>query len=219
MFVTLAALVAFGCQSSDVHIPTQSDLNKGAPVSSKAKTPEPPKQDPTAPATSGGQQTTKPDDTKNQAKPKEKPFNPARMFQLKDLQVIDIKINKKTFKTWVMDTPGKLEEGMMFLKNEDVEDNEAMIFIYNAPEDLNFWMKNTLIPLDIAYVTDRKVIHHIAHMKALDETAVPSRGPVQYAIEFKLGALKKYGVTQGMKVEMPDGLKLKIDQDNGNGGK
>ena len=194
MLTPFVAALLIGCQGQNVTIPSTAAPQQETKVQASTQPPQEPKKD-----------------ELKQDERRKKPFNSARMFQLNDLEIINIKINGKTYKTWVMDAPGKLEEGMMYLFDKDVMEDEAMIFIYNDAQELNFWMRNTRIPLDIAYVTPKKVILHQTSMKAYDESPVPSRGPVQYAIEFKVGVLKKNGVKPGMKVEMPDGLKLKID--------
>lgn len=132
-----------------------------------------------------------------------------RDHQLKDLERVKITIGEHTFNTWVMDTNSKRMEGMMWVENSDFTEKDAMIFVYNEAFEMNFWMRNTLVDLDIAYVRSDKVIRSIATMKRLDESLVPSRGAAQYAIEFKAGLLKKLGIKAGMKVQMPATLKSK----------
>lgn len=79
-----------------------------------------------------------------------------------------------------------------------------MIFVYNEPFEMSFWMRNTLVDLDIAYVASNKNIIRTVTMKRLDETGIPSKGDAQYAIEFKANLLRKLGIKPGMKVEMPE---------------
>ena len=135
--------------------------------------------------------------------------NPRRLYQLDELQLVKIKIGTHEFNTWVMDTESKRQEGMMFLKNEDFKDTDAMIFVFNKPQELGFWMQNTLVDLDIAYVNERKTIIRAVTMKALDETSVPSHGLAKYAIEFRGGLFKKLGIRSGQKVEIPSSVVAK----------
>ncbi len=146
----------------------------------------------------------KQEDTQAKGKKREVP---ERLYQLNDLDVVTIKIGDHSFKTWVMNTASKQQEGMMFLEDKDVEPNEAMIFVYPEPRNMYFWMKNTHIPLDIAFVRQDKVIANVATMKAYDETSIPSKGMTLYAIEFKAGTLKKLEIKAGMKVTIPDSVK------------
>jgi uncharacterized membrane protein (UPF0127 family) len=148
---------------------------------------------------------------RNQAKPHEtaRPDNPSRLHQLSDLQQVTIRIAGKPFRVWVMDTFSKQQEGMMFLRDEDVRPDEGMIFVYNEAAPRSFWMRNTFLALDIAFVgADRRILN-IAAAKPLDETGVPSEGPAQWVLEFEQGTLKRHGIRAGARVEIPDGLRFR----------
>ena len=145
-----------------------------------------------------------------QPKPQDKP-NPFRRFQLKDLGKATIKIDgKHEFTAWIMDTDAKRMEGMMFLEESDFTEKNAMVFVFKDPEPLSFWMKNTKVPLDIAYVGKDKVINTVYTMSAFDTTSnYSSRQASMYAIEFKSGLFKKLGIRPGSKVEIPATVKAK----------
>ncbi|MBL8087926.1 MAG: DUF192 domain-containing protein [Chthonomonas sp.] len=132
-----------------------------------------------------------------------------RIFQMDDLETVKVKLAGKTFTAFVTDTEMKMAEGMMYLKDSDVKDTECFIFVFPEPQDLGFWMRNTLIDLDIAYIKEDKTIRTIRTMKAHDETSVRSNGEVLYAIEFKAGTLKKIGAKVGMPVEIPASVRFK----------
>lgn len=135
--------------------------------------------------------------------------NPHRMHQLNELARVEIQIGENKLKTWVMDENSKRMEGMMFLTNKEVQPDDAMIFVFQDEEPLSFWMRNTLIPLDIGYVNAKKQIVTTASMRPLDETGVPSRYAAKYAIEMKAGAFKRLGIKAGMTVKIPDSVKAK----------
>ena len=126
-----------------------------------------------------------------------------RTFALSSLQKVPLKIGKHTLHVWVMDTDAKREEGMMFLKDKQVKPDEGMLFVFPYAAPLSFWMKNTLIPLDVAYLGADKRIINIAQMKALDETPIPSEAPAQYALEVKRGTLERWAVPDGALVVFP----------------
>lgn len=132
------------------------------------------------------------------------PRNPNRTFQLSELEVVEVKIDGHPFRLWVMDTFAKRQEGMMFLQNSDFKDDQGMIFVFPDSARRNFWMKNTLVPLDIAYINENKTILNVLTMKALDiDTPYESRGAAKYAIEVRAGIFGKLGIGPNDKVEIP----------------
>lgn len=133
--------------------------------------------------------------------------NPDRIYQLKDLKTANISVAGRRFTVWIMNTPTKRNEGMMFLKDKDVHIDQGMLFVFPSPQPLSFWMRNTLIPLDIAYIDRTGKILNTPQMKPLDETGIPSKGEAMYALEMKQGAFKKYGIKPGMKVTIPHSVK------------
>ncbi len=146
----------------------------------------------------------------SQEKAEKRRFISARTFQLDDLEVAKVKIGEHEFKLWVMDTYAKRMEGMMFLQNGDFKDDEGMIFVFDRAEYQRFWMRNTLVPLDIAYVDPRKRIINIYTMKALDEVGdYSSRAPAQFVIELRAGMMAKKEIKPGMAVEIPASVKSK----------
>jgi uncharacterized membrane protein (UPF0127 family) len=72
-----------------------------------------------------------------------------------------------------------------------------MIFPYDPPQEAAFWMKNTLIPLDMIFIRDDGHIARIATAKALDETPVPSGEPVVAVLEIAGGRAAQLGIHQG----------------------
>ena len=73
--------------------------------------------------------TNQPSET-NSAKPGEKTKNLSRVFQTADLEVLKITLNGKPFELWIMDTSDKCREGMMFLEDKEVRDDQGMIFAF-----------------------------------------------------------------------------------------
>ena len=78
----------------------------------------------------------------------------------------------------------------------------GMLFEFNRPRVAGFWMKNTLIPLDIAYIDSKGVIADIKPMHPLVLESVPSSRPVKYALEMNQGWFAKKGVRVGDKVRV-----------------
>jgi len=81
-----------------------------------------------------------------------------------------------------------------------------MLFVFEAPQPLAFYMKNTYIPLSIAFVDAQGRIVNIEDMRPLDETTHWSRGVAQYAIEMRQGWFAAKGIGGGDVVEaLPEG--------------
>ena len=89
--------------------------------------------------------------------------------------------------------------GLMFRKQMD--ENKGMLFMFSYEDWRSFWMRNTLIPLDIIYVNaKREVVSICKNAKTLDETSLPSEAPAMYVIEINAGLCDKYGIDKGTKV-------------------
>jgi len=128
---------------------------------------------------------------------------PARVFQLRELDTATIKVAGKTFTAWVMDTDAKRSEGMMHLELKHVKDNQCMLFVFKTAEPRSFWMANCKFDLDILYLSAQKQVIRATTMKAYDRTGVPSNGAAKYALEFKPGSIRKFGLKKGMTVTIP----------------
>ena len=72
----------------------------------------------------------------------------------------------------------------------------CMIFVYDQPISMHFWMKNTYIPLSIAYTKKNKIIE-IKQMSPKNESIVSSSIPVEYAIETNRGWFRKNRIFSG----------------------
>lgn len=127
----------------------------------------------------------------------------SRSYPLKDLKTTKLEFNGRKITAWIMDTPSKRSEGMMFLSEKEVKADESMIFVFPDEEPRSFWMRNTLIPLDIAYLDRRGKAVSVHTMKAFDESGMPSKGPAMYALEMKAGAFKRLGIKAGTTFKIP----------------
>lgn len=92
-------------------------------------------------------------------------------------------------------TPAQQAIGMM--QRRTMAANEGMLFVYGAPDRLCFWMRNTLVPLTIAFIADDGRIVHLADMQPLDETSHCTPEPVRYALEMNQGWFAKRGMKKG----------------------
>ena len=116
----------------------------------------------------------------------------------KDLPVIDLAIKNVKLKAEVAADNNSRMIGLM--NRFSLKPDTGMIFVFAESQPLGFWMKNTFIPLSIAYIDSKGVIINILDMKPHDETAHPSTAPALYALEMKQGWFKERGIVAGDKL-------------------
>lgn len=95
----------------------------------------------------------------------------------------------------VADEPVERNLGLMY--RNSLPADRGMLFVYPAAEPRTFWMKDTRVPLTIAYVDSAGIIVHLADMTPLDTTSVPSVKPATYALEMNQGWFAKHDVAVG----------------------
>ena len=80
----------------------------------------------------------------------------------------------------------------------------GMLFVFDRPKTAGFWMRNTLIPLDILFATDDGVLTKI-HQNAvpLDETLISGGENIMYVLEINAGLSALYGITEGTQIRHP----------------
>lgn len=99
----------------------------------------------------------------------------------------------------IRNTPKGLKRGLMHRKK--LSENQGMLFVFEEPGFHSFWMKNTYIPLSIAFISENKEIVQINNMFPLDtlHPCVP-RKPIKYAIEVNQGWFDRHKINVGDRV-------------------
>lgn len=98
-------------------------------------------------------------------------------------------------------TPDQRATGLMFRRT--MATNEGMLFAFEAPATQCFWMKNTLLPLSAAFVTDDGTVVNIEDMKPQTLDSHCSKQPVRYVLEMNQGWFAKRGIKPGSKLSGP----------------
>lgn len=118
---------------------------------------------------------------------------------LKEGELTFIKNDSTELKSIDIEIADKEEErvqGMMFRKS--MSDDMGMLFIFERLEPRSFWMRNTLISLDIIYVDDKMKIVDIAHRaEPKSEKSIPSKADALYVVEVRGGFCEEYGINEG----------------------
>jgi uncharacterized membrane protein (UPF0127 family) len=104
------------------------------------------------------------------------------------------------FEVEIVTTPETRAQGLMYRKS--LAANAGMLFLYPGEQPVSFWMKNTLIPLDMLFLKADGRIAHIAHNAVpLDETPIDSGAAVQAVLEVNGGTANALGIKEGDRVE------------------
>jgi uncharacterized protein len=119
--------------------------------------------------------------------------------QLK-LPAIRLEVSGKAVVAEVADEPMERATGLMF--REDLARDSGMLFVMPAPEPAAFWMKNTRIPLSVAYISPSGTILEIHDLFPLDEKPVLSTfANIAYALEMEQGWFAKNRILPGDRIQ------------------
>lgn len=115
------------------------------------------------------------------------------------LPKVTLTIGRSTLVAEVAANPEQRATGLMH--RFSLATDHGMLFIFESAQPLGFWMKNTHIPLSIAYIDTRGVILNIEDMAPRDERSHMSKGLARYALEMRQGWFAKNGIVPGMRVQ------------------
>lgn len=114
------------------------------------------------------------------------------------LAVIPLTAGGHRLKVELAATPEEQARGLMFRKEMGAD--EGMLFPMNPPRPAQFWMRNTVMPLDIIFIgPDRRVLN-VVHAVPYDETPLPSAGVASAVLELNVGRAAELGIGPGTVV-------------------
>ena len=116
-----------------------------------------------------------------------------------------IKVGDKSLKVSLAITPEQQKRGLMNIQGMPprvLPEDQGMLFVYRREEMISFWMKNTTIPLSIAFIDKKGVIKEIKDMEPGSRASVRPKKPAQYALEVNRGWFSKNKVKVGDKVKL-----------------
>lgn len=109
-----------------------------------------------------------------------------------------LKIKKHTLRVEVADTEQARRSGLMFRK--ELGEDRGMLFVYESEERSAMWMKNTYVPLSVAFIDREGHILNIADMEPLTLDAHQAAAPAKYALEVNQGWFRARGIKPGDRV-------------------
>lgn len=101
-------------------------------------------------------------------------------------------------------TPQETEKGLMFRK--ELAKNRGMLFVFEKDESRMFWMKNTLIDLDMVFITSDGIVNNVAERVPHSYVYTPDNqvevrgGFGRYVLELAAGSAKEHNITEGSKI-------------------
>lgn len=128
---------------------------------------------------------------------------PAQTYQFKKQGVLSFysdSIEIRQIDIEVADDDAERAQGLM--NRPWMEESQGMLFIMEREERQSFWMRNTIIPLDIIYVSaDKRIVSIAKDTQPFSEKGIPSAGPAKYVVEVIAGFSDKYGLKPGDRIE------------------
>jgi uncharacterized protein len=116
-----------------------------------------------------------------------------------NLPTITLKAGHHSLKVQVAQTGEQRAVGLMHRRHMPA--NEGMLFVFNAPDTQCFWMKNTLLPLSAAFLSDNGTVVNIEHMQPQTLVSHCSKESVRYVLEMNKGWFEKHGIKAGSLIE------------------
>ncbi|MFA7275277.1 MAG: DUF192 domain-containing protein [Pseudobdellovibrionaceae bacterium] len=107
---------------------------------------------------------------------------------------------KVVFSAEIADTDGARARGLMH--RNSMPEKHGMLFVFDLPEMARFWMKGTLIPLDIIFIKpDGKICNIHENAQPMVLSPIPAVAPVKFVLEINGGEAQKYGISAGDHVK------------------
>jgi len=124
-----------------------------------------------------------------------------------------VRVGDHSLKVWIARTPDERERGLMFITAEEMAPlpdgtERGMLFLFDRDQSksMGFWMRNTFIPLDIAFIRADGAIVTIHTMAPLDERLYRPTEAYRYALEVNANVFSRLGVRVGDNIQIPEAV-------------
>jgi uncharacterized membrane protein (UPF0127 family) len=122
-----------------------------------------------------------------------------------ELERVRLTVGSAAFTVEVARTDAQRSRGLMHRRS--LGSREGMLFVFDADQHLTFWMKDTLVPLSIAFLSSEGKILQIEDLEPLSQKVVRSRLSARYALELGRGAFAEVDAAEGDIVVLPEGFR------------
>ena len=116
------------------------------------------------------------------------------------VRTTELSVGGVTVTAEIADTPALRERGLM--ERDSLPENHGMLFVYPDEQERSFWMRNTPLALDIAFLDRSGTILNIETMQPNDDTSHFSEGKAMYALEMEAGWFEAHGIEAGARVRL-----------------
>ena len=135
------------------------------------------------------------------------PRSSSEKNDLSSMRTVEIVITgRTTYTAYLAEEDRTIQLGLMNITQDELAEDRGMLFVFDSDGYRNFWMRNTIIPLDIAYIRSDGTIVQTYTMEPLDESGYPSIEPARFALEVRGGQFARWGIQAGDTVVIPPEL-------------
>lgn len=115
--------------------------------------------------------------------------------------VADTGSEKKSFSVEIADDEDERARGLMF--RENMAPDHGMLFVYPSEQPVSFWMKNTILPLDLVFIDDQGKVVGVEQGTPHSEAPISPGAPARFVLELNAGTAAKAGIDAGDTVHHP----------------
>jgi uncharacterized membrane protein (UPF0127 family) len=115
--------------------------------------------------------------------------------------VVETKTGQQSYTIEIADREAERERGLMF--RETMDDGHGMLFVFEATQQVAFWMRNTPLPLDMVFIGQDGIVSDIRYGEPMSETIVEPPVPVRFVLELKAGIAEKADIKRGDRIRHP----------------
>jgi uncharacterized protein len=123
---------------------------------------------------------------------------PARAFGQDTIDIVT-RSGVQAFSVELATNDDELEHGLMFRK--ELPEGHGMLFDFQTEQQVQFWMHDTYIPLDMIFIAaDGRIVHVAENAKPMSDDLIPSVNPIRAVLEVIAGTVRKFGIAAGDRV-------------------
>ncbi len=136
---------------------------------------------------------------------------PEEPNELDALGTTDLQVKTLSVRAWIADNDEERAKGLMFVTADELAPpsegvERGMVFLFERDQRNGFWMRNTIVDLDIAYIREDGTIVETFTMKAFVEIPYVPSQPYRHALEVRSGVFAEHGIVAGDHIEIPESV-------------